>query len=65
MITVKCPTCGVSYFQADGDGKMTCPHCKTKFSWEDSYSNFASGFFWFCVLGLVGLFIFLACVGAL
>lgn len=65
MITVKCPTCGVSYFQGDGNGQMICPHCKTKFSYEDSFGNFATEVGWIIYIIVAGIFVFLACVGAL
>lgn len=35
MNIVKCPKCGYSTFQPDGNGEVICPSCKTKISYTD------------------------------
>ena len=63
MVVVKCPECGNSTHQPDGDGWLICPYCKTKITYEDTFGNFAT------VIGgiFIGLIILLcilaACIG--
>jgi uncharacterized OB-fold protein len=60
MVIVKCPKCGNSTHQPDGNGWLICPYCKTKITYEDTFATFIGEIF----IGLIILlFILAACIG--